>query len=158
MDIVVKFQGVRSLAIPPAPRHTRVGVVQFAENLPGRHFPFQASDICCDSVAMRAVSSRCQLKSLRDERWRRPLSHRETGERAVPTRKEITTPARNGGPGLHVQGSVWRSCGSSPALGTQAPRTEWRVRPLAPLQERPCERTASRRKRTLCGLCQSVYD
>ena len=62
--------------------------------------PFSISSVrhCCDSVAMRAVSSRCQLKSLRDERWRRPLSHREIGERAVPTRKEITTPARNGAP------------------------------------------------------------
>src|ERR1700733_8239606 len=29
---------------------------------------------------MRAVSGRCQLKSLRDERWRRPLSHRRRAE------------------------------------------------------------------------------
>ena len=41
-------------------------------NLPGSHFPFQASDNCCDSVAMRAVSSHCQLKSFRAERWRQP--------------------------------------------------------------------------------------
>jgi hypothetical protein len=32
--------------------------------------------VCCDSVAMRAVSSSQQLKSLRDKRLRRPLSHR----------------------------------------------------------------------------------
>ena len=48
------------------------------KNLPGPHFPFQASDNCCDSVAMRAVSRRCQLKSLQDERWRRPLRRRKS--------------------------------------------------------------------------------
>ena len=53
---------------------------------------------CCDSVAMHAVSRPCELKSLRNERWRRPLSRREIGERAVPTRKEVTTPAGNGAP------------------------------------------------------------
>ena len=33
--------------------------------------------MCCDSVAMRAVSRRRQLKSLRDKRWRRPLNGRK---------------------------------------------------------------------------------
>ena len=43
--------------------------------------------MCCDTVAMRAVSRCCQLKSLGDERWRRPLNHREFGERTVPRPK-----------------------------------------------------------------------
>ena len=39
--------------------------------------PFHATENnCCDTVATRAVSSDQQLKSLRNERWRRPLSHR----------------------------------------------------------------------------------
>ena len=43
-----------------------------------------------------------------------------TGERAVPTRKEVTTTGWERGPSLHVQGSVWRSCGSSLTHGTQS--------------------------------------
>ena len=67
-------------APPPLGRSMVGGVAVRQKNLPGPHFPFQASDNCCDSVAMRAVSSRCQLKSLRNERWRRPLSHRRRAE------------------------------------------------------------------------------
>ena len=71
-------------------------------------------------VATRAVSSRCQLKSLRDERWRRPLSHRDRRE-GSPNAKSGHDTGPEQGPSLHVQGSVWRSCGSSLTLGTQAP-------------------------------------
>ena len=56
---VVKFEAMRSLAIPPAPRHSMVGGSRLTQkNLPGPNFSFQASGNCCDSVAMRAVSSR----------------------------------------------------------------------------------------------------
>jgi hypothetical protein len=79
-----------------------------------------ASAMCCDSVAMRAVSRRCQLKSLRNERWRPPLDPRDRRTGSPNSKRgHDTGPER--GPSLHVQGSVWRSCGSSLTLGTQAP-------------------------------------
>jgi hypothetical protein len=54
---------------PPALGHVMVGGLRFSRKFAGPHFPFQASKIdCCDSVAMRAISRRCQLKSLQDER------------------------------------------------------------------------------------------
>jgi hypothetical protein len=182
MHIVVQFRAVRSLDItPPLGRGMVGGVRGLARKICRRpHFPFQASEInCCDSVAMRAVSSRCRLKSLQDERSREPLSHRNCrgwtdrpratsedsakrvadrapADRAPPrcdargftpppieiiARQKVaqafepqrdrraggpnakrghdTGPER--GPSLHVQGSVWRSCGSSLTLGTHAP-------------------------------------
>ena len=48
-------------------------------------FLFQATDNnCCDSVATRAVSRRSRLKSLRDKRWRRPLSQRKAKRKGGP--------------------------------------------------------------------------
>jgi hypothetical protein len=72
---VVPFEAVRSLGIPPPPRHTRVGGRAANPKICQPHFPFQATENhCCDSVAMCGFSNRCRLKSLRDERWRRPLN------------------------------------------------------------------------------------
>ena len=97
-----------------------VGGLQFARKFAGPHIKRQKA-MCCDSVAMPAVSSRCQLKSLRDERWRRPLSRREDRRAGSPNAKRGHDTGPKRGPSLHVQGSVWRSCGSSLTLGTQAP-------------------------------------
>ncbi len=75
---------MRSLAIP-RPRTQHGGGVAAHQKICQPHFPFQASEKqCCDGVAMRGFSSRCQLKSLRDERWRRPLSHRKRVEGGPP--------------------------------------------------------------------------
>jgi hypothetical protein len=83
IHIVVQFRAVRSLAIPPpSDAAWWGGVAVHPENLPGPQT--SASAMCCDSVAMRAVSTRCQLKSLQDERWRRPLSHRKARGRTPP--------------------------------------------------------------------------
>ena len=77
MLIVIKFEAVRSLVTPPPLGHGMVGgIAGWLKNLPAPHFPFRSSDKRCDRVAMRAVSRRCQLKSLREKRCRRPLSHR----------------------------------------------------------------------------------
>jgi hypothetical protein len=93
MYIVLMFQAVRSLA-PPAPRTRHGGGVAACQQyLPGPHIKRQKA-MCCDSVAMRAVSRPCELKSLRNERWRWPLSRREIGER----RKGAMTRAENGAP------------------------------------------------------------
>jgi hypothetical protein len=76
MHIVVKFRAVRSLNTPPPSDAAWWGGSRFSQkNLPRPHIKRQKA-LRCDSVAMRAVSSRCQLKSLRDERWPRPLSCR----------------------------------------------------------------------------------
>jgi hypothetical protein len=70
---------------PPAPRTRHGGGgCSSPENLPGPHIKRQKA-MRCDSVAMRAVSTRCQLKSLRDERWRRPLKPREGQQKNGPT-------------------------------------------------------------------------
>ena len=87
---------------PPALGRRMVGgVAAHPEHLPGPHFHFQASDNCCDSVAMRAVSSRCQLKSLRDKRWRRPLSAEIVvgGRTAQATSKDRARARETGPPG-----------------------------------------------------------
>ena len=68
---------------PPRPPTHMVGGSRRPENLPGPIFHFKRQNNCCDGVAMRAVSSRCRLKSLRDE-WRRPLSHRRRAEGGTP--------------------------------------------------------------------------
>jgi hypothetical protein len=53
MRTVVQFSAVRSLDTPPPPDTAWWGVRGSPENLPGPHFPFQASEsICCDSVAI----------------------------------------------------------------------------------------------------------
>jgi hypothetical protein len=84
MHIVVQFRAVRSLDIPPPLGHGMVGGVAVRQkNLPGPQIKRQKA-MCCDSVAMRAVSSRCQLKSLRDERWRRPLKPWEGEQKKGP--------------------------------------------------------------------------
>jgi hypothetical protein len=72
---------VRSLAIPPAPRTHHGGGVAANQEICQPHLPFPAlKKRCCDGVAMRTVSSRCRLKSLRVKRWRRPLCHRRRAE------------------------------------------------------------------------------
>jgi hypothetical protein len=50
MYIVVKFQAVRSLAIPRPQTHQGGGVAVRPENLPGPHFPFQASTIVATTL------------------------------------------------------------------------------------------------------------
>jgi hypothetical protein len=58
----------------PALGHGMVGGLRFTRKIcRGPHIKRQKA-MCCDSVAMRAVSSDQQLKLLRDERWREPLS------------------------------------------------------------------------------------
>lgn len=59
---------------PPAPGHTRVGGRCGSPNSLAGPFFVQSETECCDGVAMCAVTSRCQLKPLRDERLRRPLN------------------------------------------------------------------------------------
>jgi hypothetical protein len=121
MHIVVQLQALRWLDIPRRPR-TRHGGGRCGSprKFAGAHIKRQRA-MCCDSVATRAVSSNQLLKSLRDERRRRPLRRREIGEPAVPNAKRGHDTGPERGPSLHVQGSVWRSCGSSLTLGTQAP-------------------------------------
>ena len=109
------------------------GLAACQQYLPGPQIKRQKA-MCCDSVAMRAVSRCCQLKSLRNERWRRPLSRIEIGERAVPTRKEVTTPVN--GP-LYVQCSVWRSTLVKSDTRKEAPlQRNGRVRPTADIRRR----------------------
>jgi hypothetical protein len=61
-----------------------VGGLRFAREIcRGPNFKRQKA-MCCDSVAMRAVSSRRQLKSLRDERWRLPLKPWEGEQKKGP--------------------------------------------------------------------------
>ena len=53
-------QKVSGRMAPPRPRtHQGGGRCGSPNNLPGPHFPFQASDNCCDRVAMRGSSSHC---------------------------------------------------------------------------------------------------
>jgi hypothetical protein len=60
-----------------------VGGVRFARKF--CRAPYQGQKaMCCDSVAMRAVSSDQQLKSLRDERWREPLRPWEREQKNGP--------------------------------------------------------------------------
>jgi hypothetical protein len=68
--LVVKFRTVRSLRSPCLWDASVVGGVAIQpQNLPGPHFPFQASENnCCDSVAIRAVQPAAKLKSLRGKR------------------------------------------------------------------------------------------
>jgi hypothetical protein len=79
---LVQFQAVRSLATPPTPSDPAWwGESPLTQKLAGSPFSQATENNCCDRVAMRAVSSDLQLKSLRAERPRRPLSRREIGER-----------------------------------------------------------------------------
>jgi hypothetical protein len=75
---VVKFSAVRSLNTPPPPDTAWWGGSRLARKSVGPDSPFQASDKCCDSVAIRVVSGRCQLKSLLYKRCRRPLRRRKS--------------------------------------------------------------------------------
>jgi hypothetical protein len=75
MRTVVQFSAVRSLDTPPATGHGMVGGSRLTGKSAGA--PFSVSSVRkhllrqrCD----RAVSSNQRLKSLRNERWRRPLS------------------------------------------------------------------------------------
>jgi hypothetical protein len=91
---VVWFWAARPLRMPPRPRRGKWGGVFRS---PEKCW-WALKAICCDGVAMPAVSSRCRLKSLRSERSGWPLNHREIGERAVPRAKEVTTAASSGAP------------------------------------------------------------
>jgi hypothetical protein len=82
------FAGKGAEERPPPPSDASWwGGMRFANDICRGPKSSVSRRMCCDSVAMRAVSSRCQLKSLRDERWRRPLRHREIDERAAPRTK-----------------------------------------------------------------------
>jgi hypothetical protein len=86
--------------------------------------------ICCDSVAIRAVSSHCRLKSLPSEKAAlafEPQRNRRAGSlkgekrsRPGPGMGPHQDQARERGPRVHVQCSVWRSTRSGLTLGTQA--------------------------------------
>ena len=86
------------------------GLAACQQYLPGPQIRRQKA-MCCDSVAMRAVSRCCQLETLRDERWRRPLSHRNC--RGWTDRPGLLAKMGRGlrdrPPGRNVQCSVWQS-------------------------------------------------
>jgi hypothetical protein len=99
-----------------------VGGLQFARKFAGA--PFSIS-----SVRNQLLRQRC------DERGFTPLRIEIVAKRRVAPAFELQRDRRAGspnakrgydtdserGPSLHVQGSVWRSWGSSLTLGTQAP-------------------------------------
>jgi hypothetical protein len=83
---VLKAAGVRGIVIRPVlvygdgkgydlPLITLAKKHGSPKKLSGPHFKCQKA-LCCDSIAIRAVSSDQQLKSLRDERSRGSLSQR----------------------------------------------------------------------------------
>jgi hypothetical protein len=121
MYIVVQFRAVRSLDIPPPPDPPWWGgfAVQ-PEKFAGA--PHQASESNvlrqrCDargfkSLPIEIIARRKVAPAFEPQRDRRAGSPNAK-------RGHDTGPER--GPSLHVQGSVWRSWGSSLTLGTQAP-------------------------------------
>ena len=95
---------------PSAPGRSMVGGSRLNQKIcrgPIFHFKRQKA-IVATALRCARFSSRCQLKSLRDEGWRRPLNHRKFGvdgpARAATTieRKGL----RDGTPRSRVQNSV----------------------------------------------------
>ena len=132
---------------PPLGRGMVGGLAACQQYLPGPHIRRQKA-MCCESVAMHAVSSRCRLKSLRDERWRRPLSRRVIGERQ--SQREKRSRHR---PGTGPQFARARFCleilwFKSDTRNPSARRQNGRVRPFAGIKDRPYERAVSARKRS----------
>ena len=114
--------GRRIARHPPPLGRDMVGGLQFARKFAGA--PFSIS-----SVKNRLLRQRCDARDFTplpiEILARRkvtpafePQRHRRAGSPNAK-RGHDTGPER--GPSLHVQGSVWRSCGSSLTLGTQAP-------------------------------------
>jgi len=104
----------------PAPRTRHGGGLQFARIFAGA--PYQASE-------GNVLRQRCDARGLKPppieiiaRRKVAPAFEPQRDRRAGSPgtkRGHDTGPER--GPSLHVQGSVWRSCGSSLTVGTQAP-------------------------------------
>jgi hypothetical protein len=81
--VVVQFRAVGTLDIP-RPRTRHGGGLRFSQKICRGPLIKRQKAMRCDSVAMRAVSSRRQLKSLRDERWREPLEPSEGKQKNGP--------------------------------------------------------------------------
>jgi hypothetical protein len=118
---------------PPALGHVIVGGVAVQQKI--CRAPFSIS-----SVKNRLLRQRCDARDFTPlpieilaRRKVTPAFEPQRDRRAgSPNAKRGHDTGPERGPSLHVQGSVWRSCGSSLTLGTQAP--DDRMEGFDPLQ------------------------